>query len=363
MTTDIYDQLAQRLNEFEHVVPPVPSFLKVLKEFYTEEQAEFAANFPDGRFTVGELAQKFNKDEKELAQFVETMAYAGLLFVTKTQTGEKKYELSPWMVGVIEFSIVRRMDQPGGNKGLLPLYTAMGEEQRALVEPLLSDVEALKEMIPSEHVRVLPIGEALQDKGQVMPHENLLEIIEKQKSFAAMRCCCRHLAEQRDEPCQCHEIPEYSCLFFGQVADYIVDYNMGKRLTKQECMDVLKTCAKAGCVHNTNNFTEALQFVCNCCPDCCGFIAAVKKYGNIKTINTSNFLSVVDEETCILCGECVERCPVVAIRLEDDRIVVDETICIGCGNCVTICPPESLSLKRVSEKKPVVGERRIGMGY
>ena len=363
MTTDIYDKLAQRLNEFEHVVPPVPSFLKVLKEFYTAEQATFAANFPDGQFTLNEMAEMFKKDKNELEKEVEAMAYAGLLFVTKTETGEKKYELSPWMVGVIEFSIVRRMDQPGGNKELLPLYKAMADEQRALVEPLLENIEAVKEMMPSEHVRVLTVNEAIEDKSQVMAHENLLEIIDKQESFAAMKCCCRHLAAQRDEPCHVHEIPEHSCLFFGQVADYIVDYDLGKRLTKEECVDVLKTCADAGCVHNTNNFTEALQFVCNCCPDCCGFIEAVKTFGNIKTINTSNFISTVDEETCILCGECVDRCPVEAIRLEADTVIVDEVLCLGCGNCVTICPSESLSMKRVADKKPMVGERRIGMGY
>jgi NAD-dependent dihydropyrimidine dehydrogenase PreA subunit len=363
MTTDIYEKLSQRLNEFEHVVLPVPSYLKVLEEFYTEEQAEFAANFPDGKYTINEMAEMFKKDKNELEQLVEAMAYAGLLFVTRSDTGEKKFELSPWMVGVIEFSIVRRMDEPDGNRKLLPLYQAMGEEQRAIIEPMLDNIEAIKEMLPSEHVRVLTVGEAIEDKSQVMAHENLLEIIDKQESFAAMKCCCRHLASQRDEPCHLHEIPEDSCLFFGQVADYIVDYNLGKRLTKEECVGVLKTCADAGCVHNTNNFTEALQFVCNCCPDCCGFLTAVKNYGNVKTINTSNFLSVVDEDTCIVCGDCVERCPVEAISLNDDTAIMDETVCIGCGNCVTICPSGSLSMKRVSDKKPLVGEKRIGMGY
>jgi NAD-dependent dihydropyrimidine dehydrogenase PreA subunit len=200
-------------------------------------------------------------------------------------------------------------------------------------------------------------------KSQTLPHENILEIVEKQTSFAAMRCCCRHLAAQRGEPCHIKEIPEYSCLFFGQVADYIVDYNFGKRLTKQECVGILKTCADAGCVHNTNNFTEALQFVCNCCPDCCGFLEAVKKYGNIKTINPSNFVSAVDPQACALCGDCVTRCPVNAISIEEDALIIDEKICLGCGNCVAVCPTGSLSMKRISDKKPLVGDRKIGMGY
>ncbi len=291
------------------------------------------------------------------------MAYQGQIFVTKTPEGEKKYELSPWMVGIIEFSIVRRMETPEKNKEMLPLFEKMGEEQKALIEPFLENIDAIKDTLPSEHVRVLTIDEAITDKSQVLPHENLVEIVKRQTSFAAMKCCCRHLAEQRGKPCQCDTIPEYSCLWFGQVADFIVDYNLGKRLTKEECLNTLDICAKAGCVHNTNNFTEAMQFVCNCCPDCCSFIETVKTFGNIKIINTSNFISVLDPETCSLCGECVEKCPVEAITLSDDTVIVNESVCIGCGNCVTHCPTQSFSMKRVSDKKPLVGDRKIGMGY
>jgi len=239
MKEDVYMKLAERLNEFEHVVPPVPTYLKVLQEFFTEEQAAFASTFPDGQFTLEELAQKFKEDKSELEKRLETMAYAGQIFVTRTPDGKKKYELSPWMVGIIEFSIVRRMETPEENKKMIPLFEKMGEEQRALIEPFLEDIDAIKNTLPSEHVRVLTLDEAIPDKSQVLPHENLIDIVNRQTSFAAMRCCCRHMAGQRGEPCQCDTIPEYSCLFFGQVADYIVEYNLGKRLTKEECLDVL----------------------------------------------------------------------------------------------------------------------------
>ena len=64
-----------------------------------------------------------------------------------------------------------------------------------------------------------------------------------------------------------------------------------------------------------------------------------------------------------MCGECVERCPVNAIKIANDLACVNESICLGCGNCVTECPTESLSMVRISNKQPVVGERKIGMGY
>jgi ferredoxin len=286
------------------------------------------------------------------------------VFVTfEEETRRKKFELSPWMVGVIEFCIVRRMDDPEKSKKLTSMLEKMVEEQRALIEPLLENMEALNDMLPSEHVRVLSIDEAIPDKGAVLAHENVIDLVKNQTSFAAMRCCCRHNQANRGMPCQCTTIPEYSCLFFGQVADYIVEYGMGKRLTMDESLDILRISSKAGCVHNTNNFTEALQFICNCCPDCCGFLEGVRKFGNIKAVNPSNFLSRIDVENCIACGECVSRCSVNAIEIVDDKAWVNEKLCLGCGNCVPVCPVECISLTRVSDKKPLLGERNIGMGY
>ena len=47
-------------------------------------------------------------------------------------------------------------------------------------------------------------------------------------------------------------------------------------------------------------------------------------------------------ENCVGCGECVEVCPVAAIRLEDDKAVLEREKCIGCANCVAACPNRAL---------------------
>jgi ferredoxin len=56
------------------------------------------------------------------------------------------------------------------------------------------------------------------------------------------------------------------------------------------------------------------------------------------------FESIIDEELCISCGNCVERCPVKAIILEDIALV-DRDLCLGCGLCASVCPEEAISLK------------------
>jgi NAD-dependent dihydropyrimidine dehydrogenase PreA subunit len=65
----------------------------------------------------------------------------------------------------------------------------------------------------------------------------------------------------------------------------------------------------------------------------------------------SNFRAVVDPETCAACGDCVDRCPMEAILVEDVA-VVNQTRCIGCGLCATACPAEAIVLERVAEVAP-----------
>ncbi len=72
------------------------------------------------------------------------------------------------------------------------------------------------------------------------------------------------------------------------------------------------------------------------------------------------FESIIDEEKCIACGNCVDRCPVDAITLEDYAIV-DREKCLGCGLCARDCPEEAITLQlREDREEPY--ERVLELG-
>ena len=65
---------------------------------------------------------------------------------------------------------------------------------------------------------------------------------------------------------------------------------------------------------------------------------------------TSDYRSAIDGELCTDCGECIEICPMDAIKDEDSVFMVMVERCIGCGLCVDRCPVEAISMDEREEK-------------
>ena len=195
---------------------------------------------------------------------------------------------------------------------------------------------------------------------EIYPCEQLAELVEKEESFAAAVCYCRHHAYLIGDPCKLEGVPERACLSFGKVADFVVERKFGQRISKQECLQILEDVEKAGLVHNANNNLGNLVFVCNCCGCCCGFLKMLREHDVKAMLALSNFQVAIDEETCTGCGDCVDRCQMEALRLEGEVVTVNTNHCVGCGNCVTVCPTESLSMERRSDTRPPSIEASFG---
>lgn len=58
----------------------------------------------------------------------------------------------------------------------------------------------------------------------------------------------------------------------------------------------------------------------------------------------------VDIDKCIGCRICVEKCPVEAISMEDEKAKINMEECIHCGTCHSVCPQEAV--RHDSEKIP-----------
>ena len=139
MTEDIYRKLGERLNEFEGKNPLVNSYIKILQKMYTKEEAQVAANFPEGLHSAGELADFFKRGREEMSGLLEKMANNGQIFSCKSDTGGLSYELIPYVPGAIEYYILRRLDKPEEIKEVMALSEKMREEAKDLMVQVMAE--------------------------------------------------------------------------------------------------------------------------------------------------------------------------------------------------------------------------------
>ena len=66
----------------------------------------------------------------------------------------------------------------------------------------------------------------------------------------------------------------------------------------------------------------------------------------------SYYVSEIDPDLCTACETCMERCPMDAIKLDDDFAEIIDGRCIGCGVCIPTCPEEAISLEAKTGMEP-----------
>ncbi len=101
----------------------------------------------------------------------------------------------------------------------------------------------------------------------------------------------------------------------------------------------------------TRNNIKKDMIMCNCCACCCTGLFMLNQVG-YDSFAPSRFRVKLDEEACIGCETCVERCQFGAIEVDDiARIDLDK--CFGCGVCVPTCPGDALTLEEIRPKEHI----------
>ena len=216
----------------------------------------------------------------------------------------------------------------------------------------MKDVEEYMPVLAKEafdHVpqlRTIPVGRSISAGVKVMPYEKAEELVKKQKKFLVAPCICRK--EKELEGDGCGKLME-ACLVFGWGADYYERNGLGRVITMEETLEILRKADEEGLVLQPSNAKEIVN-ICCCCGDCCQILINLKRHPFPAAMASASFVARVDPEVCIGCETCLERCQMEALSMEDEHAVVNPDRCIGCGLCVSTCPSGALSLYRKSEE-------------
>ncbi len=320
----IYNTLAQHLDTLPGGYPATESGieLRILKRLFTPEEAEIAVHLTLMPEPASAIAQRIGADETKLTTILKDMSHKGLI-IRMEKKGELKFMAAQFMVGIWEYHV---NDLDAG------LIKDVNEYLPYLTET--------QEKVRTQQLRVIPISKSLAADIEVMPYELAEEIIQQQSKIVVAPCICRREHQMVGEGC---DKPIETCLIFGGGAYYYEGNGIGRTISQQEALDILKQGINAGLVLQPGNAKKPSN-ICMCCGCCCQILKMLQRSDKPAKIACTNYYAVVDEESCINCGNCEDRCQMEAIII-DEVAQVDLDRCIGCGLCIPSCDVEAIRLE------------------
>ena len=341
--TEAYTRLAHHLDSLPAGFPATESGveIRILKRLFSEEEAEIAAQLIMMPESVKGIAQRTGRDETRLADMLERMSRKGLIF-RSTRDGRKYYMAAQFVVGIWEYHL---------NDLNEDLIRDVNEYL-----PVLMEKQWVKQ--ETKQLRVVPIARSISAGMSVMPYEAAEEIIARQSRIVVSPCICRREHEMLGKGCG---NPMEVCLSFGSAAAFYEENGLGRTISIEEALAVLKTGLAAGLVLQPGNAQKPAN-ICMCCGCCCQVLKNLKSLDiPAKAVHT-NYFAVVASDKCIACESCVSACQMDAITV-NGKAAVNRDRCIGCGLCVPACPEAAVSLLQKDAAERYVPPRNVFETY
>lgn len=346
-------------------IPVNDTFLKIIKALIKDDDEELDMILSFRRKisqNLEELKSSSGLTEKKILDITDRLAKKGFIFNQPNSKGIMVFRLLPIInVGLFEYTFMKELEYNEENKLLANLFSQFFRELDEFVQRGYDNIIPLLQRAPPVD-RTVPFYENLPTGKQILitlnkeievpseviiPSQKIEEIIEKFDDIAVGHCFCRHHKDLEGSPCVQTEMRE-NCFTFGKSARHIIQQGFGKAISKNEALYIMRNSEKDGLVHKAfhPNFDikQPETSICNCCKCCCP-----NSYPNTiaPMINATNFISIVNEELCVGCGICIDKCINEAIFISGNgKAQRKEELCIGCGVCAHFCPENAISLRQ-----------------
>jgi ferredoxin len=333
--SDVYSRLREHLDSLPAGFPATESGveLRILRRLFTPEEADLAMHVSMKLEPAAAIAGRAGLSEEEAQAQLKQMSRKGLIFSIEAPDRPHVYMAAQFVIGIWEYHV----------NDLDPEFVRDMDEYI----PILSRTAFNR--VPQ--LRTIPVGKSISAGMEVLPYEQAEELVRKQTTFLVAPCICRREHQIKGEGCE--KLME-SCLAFGWGAEYYARNGLGRFITLEETLEILKISDEQGLVLQPSNSQEIVN-ICCCCGDCCQMLKNLKRLEAPGAAVASPFVAALDQGLCVGCGTCQDRCQMDALSMLDAVAVLDVQRCIGCGLCVTTCPSGALTLTRKpSEIQPAV---------
>ncbi len=343
----VYERLARHLGKLVSGYPFRETLLELLQENFSPREAELVLAIPNHLaplelVPLEQIARRAGVRGEEAKEVLENLAQRGVIYSGSTAGGEPGYA---------HLQVGYGMPQSffwGGKED---------ERARRMAGVVLKyfTVDTTREIYggrPTKIFRYSPAALTVEAPRQgVMPGELIQNVVQGAQKIAVAHCPCRMAARVLGRS-ECQHSLEV-CFKYDEMAEFVLDRGLGRELSADEALSIMRDCEKEGLVHMVDNAAAGVKHTCNCCGHWCWNVGIIRRRKIPRDVlMASYFIRVTDEDECVGCQACEQVCPVDAVSMVDGVAKVDEDWCIGCGVCMVRCPTQAIGLERRVEQTP-----------
>ncbi len=348
---DLYRRLGRKIDGLTVRAPWNETLHAILKELYSEDDAELVVRMPYRLSTLERLERVTRIPRPALEQRLQAICERGLALDVFVHD-RCYYMPSPLVIGIFEYTMMRTRGGVDHKKVAKLFAEYLRESPFYDVNAADGDRVALMRALPHDG------SIADEDYVEVLDYEKASAIVEQAGRYALGICSCRHEKEHLGRR-RC-KAPLDNCSTLGPPGvDYMVRHGFAREVSKTEMLENIARSRQLGLVINADNVQRNVSFMCHCCGCCCNVLLGITQHGYPNMVMTSGYIARSDRERCKGCGLCSKRCPIQAIpRVADSdprfrkhgRPAVDESLCIGCGVCTVKCSSGAMRLHRRKQR-------------
>lgn len=254
--------------------------------------------------TAAEIAQIVNKPEDFCHEQLMKLAFYGVCFVNNVN-GEDIFWAETWIPGTMEMIV--------NSKENCEKYPIIGYAMEAYGR--VRGPKSSGAFPPGVGLmRVIPIETAIEGNTRRASYEEVSRYLNENDIFTVTDCSCRTDREIMGEGCG--HLKEDMCIQMGHAAEYYIRTGRGRQITREEAFEIIRRAEENGLMHQIPNIDGSgkTHAICNCCGCGCLSLRTAGMFKNNDMVR-SNYVAKVETEKCVACGQCVENCPVNALKL------------------------------------------------
>jgi NAD-dependent dihydropyrimidine dehydrogenase PreA subunit len=302
---DLANKISRQKRGSKTEIRPEDPEYKILEPVVTTEKAEVALCLELRKpQSAAEIAARCGKPLELVARLLWELAVDGVCFVNEKE-GIDTFWHDLWIPGHMEMMVnnkenVRKYPQ------IAEAFEAYGRVRGPMTAGLFPVGVGL--------MRVIPIEKAIEGETRRASYEEVSRYLNENTLFSVSDCSCRTAREAMGEGCG--HLKEDMCIQMGHAAEYYIRTGRGREITRKDAFTIIKRAEENGLMHQIPNTDGPgkTHAICNCCGCSCLSMRTANMFLNNDMVR-SNYVSRVDRDKCVACGECVEVCPVGALKL------------------------------------------------